>query len=75
MLTNLYNEIVLLGLLIYSYRSYNVLLCTGWLPLACLLVHINKLYYKVSYHMDFTNNSIHRLWTFTNTKKVKAQHY
>jgi hypothetical protein len=34
LLTNVYNEIVLLGLLICDYRSYNVLMCTGWLPLA-----------------------------------------
>jgi hypothetical protein len=34
LLTSLYNEIVLLSLLICGYRSYNVLMCTGWLPLA-----------------------------------------
>jgi hypothetical protein len=49
MLTSVYNEIVLLVLLICSYRSYNVLMCTGWLPLACLPAHISKLYYKVWY--------------------------
>jgi hypothetical protein len=34
LLTSVYNEIVLLGLLICDYHSYNVLMCTGWLPLA-----------------------------------------
>jgi hypothetical protein len=34
LLTSVYNEIVLLGLLICDYRSYNVLMYTGWLPLA-----------------------------------------
>jgi hypothetical protein len=41
-LTSMYNEIVLLGLLICSYRSYNLLMCTGWLPLAYLPTHISN---------------------------------
>jgi hypothetical protein len=41
-LTSMYNEIVLLGLVICSYHSYNLLMCTGWLSLACFPAHISN---------------------------------